>query len=99
MEKEPIVGFSFCGKNYEVPNWQRLLVALCEILHEKHPGKFKGLNMPQVFSRSPNDLYDPKVVFSASVYVEGGYSDYKIKQISHELLELFGYQAEDLKLF
>ncbi|MEW6201366.1 MAG: restriction endonuclease subunit R [bacterium] len=99
--KKPIFGFYFKGKPYEVRTWKGMLVKLCEILFSIHHREFvdKVLNMmPQHFTKTRNELREPREITNARIWIETNLSAEATEKRCRELLELFGHSKNDLRI-
>lgn len=98
-----IVGFTFCGKHYPAKMWKDLLINLAEIIYHAHRSDFrKVLSMHGTkriyFSQSPEQMREPRKVGDSGLYVETHWSAKSMVKLSLDLLALFGYTDQDLKI-
>ena len=99
-----IVAYELWGERHEVSTWKGLLVGVAEALHQRDGQGFadrildlRGRKNPYA-SRSGNDVREPKVVGTSGIYMDTNLSSAQIRSRANELLELFGYSAEDLRI-
>jgi len=98
-----ITAFHFRGKKYEVRSWIELLVLLSEELNNKHKSEFnKTLNLigrkRPYFSYNKNELRIPQQIKNTKIFLETNLSSNMIVKICGNLLALFGYSNNDLKI-
>lgn len=99
-----IVAYQLWGVRHEVSTWKELLVGVAEALYQQHRHGFadrildlQGRTNPYA-SRSENDVAAPKLVGASGIYLHTNLSSAAIKRRANELLELFGYSADDLRI-
>ena len=99
-----IVAYELRGERHEVSTWKGLLVGVAEALYQQHGQGFadrildlQGRKNPYA-SRSEDDVVAPKPVGASGIYLHTNLSSAAIKRRAMELLELFGYSAEDLRI-
>ncbi len=95
--------FYFLNHKYEVNSWKEVLIKLCEIIYKKHDREFnKVLSLKgrkrKYFSFNKKDLFKPQLIPSSNIYVETNFSANNIKKICFDLLNLFGYPKNALKI-
>ncbi len=98
-----IEAYELWGELHEASTWKQLLVGVAEALYQRHGRGFdrvldlQGRKHPYA-SRSEDDVRAAKVVGTSGIYLHTNLSSAMIKRRSNELLELFGYSAEDLRV-
>jgi len=95
--------FYFRSSKYEVRSWKDLLIKLCEIINAAHRNEFeKTLNIVgrkrPYFTRSANELRAPQKINNTNIYVETNLSANRIVKICFDMLAVFGYTDNDLKI-
>ena len=98
-----IVAYELWGERHEVSTWKGLLVGVAEALYHRHGQSFDRIldlrsSKHPYASRSENDVRAPKVVGTSGIYIHSNLSSSMIKRRANELLELFGHQADDLRI-
>lgn len=98
-----ISSFSFRGKTYEVRYWIELLTTLCKILvSEKNKDFDKVLQLVgrkrPYFTHNPNELRNNQKIEGTNIFVETNLSSDQIVKISHNMIALFGYTKNDLRI-
>lgn len=101
--KNTISSFSFAGSNYEVDTWKGLLMKILEIIYSKHGSDFnKVLDMPgkkrQYFSYDPQTLGTAQKFGDTNIYVEVKLGSEGIVRLCYDVIKLFGYSDDDLKI-
>ncbi|MEN3016620.1 MAG: type I restriction endonuclease [Candidatus Methanosuratincola petrocarbonis] len=98
-----IRAFDFRGQRYEVDTWIEMLLKLSEMMSYEHGRDFekvlalRGKKRPY-FSRNKNELRDPKKVGNSEIYLETNLSANSIVKIAKQVVTLFGYKEDDLKI-
>lgn len=98
-----ISSFYFKGSKYEVRFWKDLLIKLCEILNATQGAEFnkivslKGRKRPY-FSRNKDELWNPRKISNTDIFAETNLSANSIVKICFDVLALFGYSKNDLKI-
>jgi len=98
-----ISSFYFRGSRYQVRFWRDLLLKLCEILKTIHGAEFdkvlslKGRKRPY-FSRNENELWTPREIGSTGIFAETNLSANSIVRSCFDILVLFGYSNNDLRI-
>lgn len=98
-----VKAFNFLNQTYEVSSWKEVLIKLCEILYKKHHNEFrKVLNLKgrnrKYFSFNKKDLFRPQLIPSSNIYIETNFSANNIAKICFDLLSLFKYPNDVLKI-
>jgi predicted type IV restriction endonuclease len=101
--RKSISSFYFRGSKYDVRSWKDLLIKLCEIFNATHKNDFdKTLNIVgkkrPYFTRNKNELRAPQKVNDTNIYVETNLSANRIVKICSDMLAVFGYTDNDLKI-
>ncbi len=95
--------FYFRSDRHEVNSWKDLLMAVLEIIYRKHPGYFeKVLSLKGTkrayFAYSKKGLTNPKKIVNTGIFAEAHISANDIVKRCYQLLELFGYNENDLTI-
>jgi hypothetical protein len=101
--KNAISSFYFAGSKYEVDTWKGLLMKILEIMYSKHGGSFnKVLDMSgrkrQYFSYDPQTLGTAQKFGDTNIYVEVKLGSEGIVRLCYDVIKLFGYSDDDLKI-
>lgn len=100
-------GFLLNGKAFKnITTWRRLYAEFCRQLAIIDPDRFRGLpdnlkfigRRNRCFSRDPEKLY-VKLEIANGVYAEGNSSANSMRDNMKKLLEEFGIDPEELKIF
>ncbi|MBP7563931.1 MAG: hypothetical protein KA886_09115 [Candidatus Cloacimonetes bacterium] len=92
------------NEDLAVSKWKDLVKKVLELLYNKHPDQFdliynvSGKKRP-LFSTTPAEMRIPCYINSLKLYYETNLSANQCVSISKKLLELFGYNEEDLILY
>jgi len=98
-----IKSFNFDGETYEVRYWKDILVKVCELMHKLHPNDFKkifafkGDNKPY-FTHNADRLRLPKKIKGTNIFVETNFSANTIIKLCQDILSLFRYKRNSLKI-
>lgn len=100
INKKPI-SFIFCGKKYHPKSWQEILLVISNEIYKKHKDEFERclvLRGPKMayFSTNKNELSYPKTIASSKYHVESKLNSNSIVRRSRDLMDLFGYNEDDL---
>jgi hypothetical protein len=99
----PISAFVFNGTQHRVRSYKDLLMAMCDILIERHGSEFdkvlniRGRKRPY-FTRNSNELRIPLEVNETRIFVETNLSANSIVKLCTDMLALFGYSEDELKI-
>lgn len=98
-----VTGFTLRGEKYKVDNWRDLLTTLCDQLVERHKDDFEKVfslrgRKRQYFSRNPNDLFLPRKLTKADIYLEVNHSAHRAVTICFDVIALLGYSNSDLAI-
>ncbi len=98
-----IKSFYFRGSQYDVWTWKELLIKLCDILNTIHGAEFnrvlnlRGRKRPY-FSRNKDELWEPREISNTGIFAETNLSANSIVKICSDVLDLFGYSSNDLRI-
>ncbi len=98
-----VSSFWFNGSTYEVDSWRQLLLQLSNVIYSIHKDEFdkvltiKGKKRPY-YTRNKDELVSPLSIPGADVFVEGNVSANRSAQFCSQLIAVFGYSDDDLKL-
>jgi len=98
-----IISFSFQNNSYPVKNWRGLLESISQVIQNKHTSEFdKVLSLKgrkrYYFSRNANDLRLPLKIKGTDIYYESNLSANSIVKLCNELLNIFGYDTDSVKI-
>jgi predicted type IV restriction endonuclease len=99
----PISAFVFSGTQHRVRSYKDLLMSMCDILIEKHGSELdkvlniRGRKRPY-FTRNSNELRIPLEVNETGIFVETNLSANSIVKLCTDMLALFGYSEDELKI-
>lgn len=96
-------GFRFQKESFRVSTWKDILQMLAEIIHSRHSSEFDRVRRLRGHSRvyysvDPEDLREPRPVRNSEYYVETHWGADAMVNQCHMLLDLFGYQKQDLEI-
>ena len=99
-----IDSFNFLNKTYKVKYWKDVLVVISGVLAADHKKEFEkvfGLvgRKRIYFSHNSNELREPKKVPGTDVYVETHMSAKMLMKMCKDVLALFNYTENELKVF
>ena len=95
--------FTFDSETQTVSSWPDLLVGLCSLIGERHPGEFekileiRGRTLPY-FSRNEQDLHLPREIGGTGIHASCQGAGVLIEARAQKVLELFGYPRESLAI-
>jgi len=98
-----VQSIEFLGKTYHPRNWKEVLVVVSEEMYRRHAADFdrclvlRGSKMAY-FSLNSNELSQPVNISSSKYFVETKLNSNSIARRSHDLMALFGYKEDDLKI-
>lgn len=98
-----ISSYTFNGKEFEVKYWIYILMEIANLMAKLHENEFdkalslKGRKRPY-FTRNETDLRSPWRVEGTDIYMEVNMNANTIVRVSKNLIALFGYKDEDLKI-
>jgi predicted type IV restriction endonuclease len=98
-----ITGFTFRGKHYQVKTWKDMLISLADVLYQTHKTDFRRVlsmhgTKRTYFSQSPDKMREPRKVGNSGFYVETHWSAKSMVKLTLDLLALFGYSEQELKI-
>lgn len=98
-----IDSFIFKKIAYKPHNWKDLLTKVAEKIYEENESSFdKVFNLKGrkriYYTRDPNQQREPRPIGDSGVFVETHFNANHIVKMTLDLLELFGYGKEDLKI-
>ena len=94
-----IASFTFKGEPCACRSWPGMLVALVEMIYQRHPEEFHQVieSSNHYFGRSQEGMANPNPVGNSGYYVGVGYNTNTIyNQRCRDLLRKFGYTQQDL---
>ncbi len=95
--------FVFQGDRHGVATFKDVLVSLCGLLHGAQGQSFEQVlslrgRKRAYFSRAPNEMLEPREIPGSGIYAETNLSANTIRDRCRDLLNLFGYSADDLQV-
>ncbi len=100
-----VKAFSFRGKRYNVSSWQDMWFKIIELMLADHRKTFeeKVLTLKgrkrAYFAKNNKELHTPKKLETTALFVETNLSSNRIATLSKQLIELFGYNKDDLQIY
>jgi len=93
----------FLGKTYHPRSWKDVLVVVSEEMYQRHASDFDRclvLRGPRMayFSLNSNELSQPVKISGSKYFVETKLNSNSIARRCHDLMALFGYKGDDLKI-
>lgn len=98
-----VSAFYFKGIKYEVRSWKDMLLKLVNLLYKSHSKDFdkvltlKGRKRPY-FTYEANELRAPQKISNTDIFVETNLGARSIVKICYNLLAVFDYSPEDLRI-
>jgi len=98
-----VEGFEFLGKHHRIDSWIDVLLKLCQLMKTSQGHNFEkclalvGRKRPY-FAKNGDLLRKPKIIDGSDIYVETNLSANSIVGLSRDLIALFGYKENDLKI-
>lgn len=101
--KNTISSFYFVGSKYDIDTWKGLLTKILEIMYSKHGKDFnKIMDIPgrkrKFFSYDPQELDTAQKFNDTNIYMETKLGSKGIKGLCYDVIKLFGYSDNDLKI-
>ena len=101
--KKSIAGFRFRGEYRPADIWKAMLLGVCNMIHDEHPDEFERVleltgKKNKWFSRDREDLRNPKRIPGTEIYVDTHLSANDVCKRTVQVLELFGYSADDVEI-
>lgn len=98
-----IRSFNFDGKTYEIKYWKDMLVKICGLMYESHPDDFKNIvvlkgKKNRYFAYNIDELRAPKKIEGTNIFVETSFSANDIVKLCKNIVLLFGYKRNSLKM-
>lgn len=98
-----IDSFIFKKIAYKPQNWKDLLTKVAEKIYEENKSSFdKIFNLKgrkrTYYTRDPKQQREPRPIGNSGIFVETHFNANHIVKMTLDLLELFGYSREDLKI-
>lgn len=98
-----VAGMRLWGREHSINRWKDVWLLVASQVYERHPDDFeRALRMRgkvrQYVARSPSDLAHPAQIAHSNYYVETQFNADDCVRKAEEILELFGYQREDLEI-
>ncbi|GAB4201980.1 MAG: hypothetical protein Fur0023_07230 [Bacteroidia bacterium] len=91
--------FTFLEKEFSVQSWKEVLVKIVELLHSKNPDFTDKISDISYFSKDKNKLRRPHKIANTNYYVETNLSANYVYKLVLTVLQKFGYQENELKIF
>ncbi len=98
-----IKSFILDGETYEVKYWKDMLVKICGLMHKLYPNDFKKIvvlrgKKNRYFAYNVDELRSPKKIKGTNIFVETCFSANTIVKLCQDILSLFGYKRNNLKI-
>ena len=98
-----LAGFRFQGEPFTVGKWYELIQTLSEVIYRRHGTDFDRVRTLRghkrvYYSLDPEGHRQPRPVGNSGYYVETHWGRQAAIARCYELLELFGYQKQDLEI-
>ncbi|MBW7988399.1 MAG: replication initiation negative regulator SeqA [Planctomycetes bacterium] len=96
--------FTFLGANYEVHEWNEILIGVCRIMAEKEPEKFQRVLLSfrgpkrSYFSRNKKELEQHKEIPNTGIYAMTKLGANAMVRRSKDVIKRFDYNPDDLKV-
>ena len=95
--------FTFESESQTASSWPDLLIAVCEMMRQRHPGDFesiltiRGRTLPY-FSRNEDEVHHPRPIGDSGIYASCQGAGVLIEGRAKRVVELFGYPSESLTI-
>ena len=95
--------FTFESESQTASSWPDLLIGVCEVMRQRHPGDFekilgiRGRTLPY-FSRNEDDVHHPRQIGDSGIYASCQGAGVLIEGRAKRVVELFGYPSESLTI-
>lgn len=98
-----IIGYTFMGNYYKTYHWIDLLTSIANLIAKQRSANFdKCLQLQsgkgKYFSRNKKELRKPRLIEGFNIYLEANHSADTIVKITYDLINLFGYSENDLRI-
>ena len=96
--------FTLLGTTYDVQEWNEILTGVCRIMAEKEPDRFEQVLLSfrgrkrSYFSRDKSEMEQPKKIPNTGIYAMTKCGANEIVRRSKDVIKLFGYDPDDLKV-
>ena len=93
--------FTFLGQTQKVRKWKEILTNVCNLLARHKSDEFDLVldltgRKRRYFSRSPEDLKEPRMVSGTDIFVETNFNAQNLINIAYKVLKAFGYEKSDI---
>ena len=95
--------FSFESETHTASSWPDLLIAVCELMRQRHTDDFenilaiRGRSLPY-FSRDEDEVHHPRQIGDSGIYASCQGAGVLIEGRAKRVVELFGYPGESLTI-
>lgn len=98
-----IISFTFNNQNHYVGSWVEFLIKISEIIYSEKKDIFKTVETlrgrkRKYYSTNKNEVVQPGKIANTGYYVDTNLSANSIVKLVHNVLNLFGYKQESLKI-
>ena len=95
------ISFTFESQKHEVRSWPELLVGVCLVMQERHPGDFDNIlqiggRKNPYFSRDADALTQPRQIGDTGIFAACQGAGTQIAGRARRVLELFGHPRDSL---
>lgn len=98
-----VTGFVLRGKRHSTSSSKGVWLGVARVLYQDHRAEFerasqlRGRRRPYI-SRNPNGMNTPRAIGNSPYFAETKFSTRDYQRHARELLELFGYRADELEI-
>ena len=95
--------FTFESESQTASSWPDLLIGVCEVMRQRHPGDFekvlsiRGRSLPY-FSRIEDEVHHPRQIGDSGIFASCQGAGVLIEGRAKRVVELFGYPSESLTI-
>ncbi len=95
--------FTFESESQTASSWPDLLIGVCEVMRQRHPGDFekildiRGRSLPY-FSRNEDEVHHPRQIGDSGIYASCQGAGVLIEGRAKRVVEFFGYPSESLTI-
>lgn len=98
-----VTGFVLRGKRHSTSSSKGVWLGVARVLYQDHRAEFerasqlRGRRRPYI-SRNPNGMNTPRAIGGSPYFAETKFSTRDYQRHARELIELFGYRADELEI-
>ena len=98
-----VVGFRILGEEFTANSWREVWIGVAEAMYKQYTAEFERAlqlrgSKRQYISRSPEDVFRPQPIGDSPYFADVNFSSKSCLRHARDLLELFGYHADDLEV-